>query len=202
MWFIGPSNTLQWIYDTVIVAPLRQYYFKGSTWGNQAPEDICNKMTGVDSAFWARTPETLSKCRTLMEREFQTWSADRLVYAQITLIITIVVNIIFCCCCSRSRTLWGNAPVNGLQYIIVPPSGLGASQPTITLEELRTLFMQMKQSQTQWFWNKSSYMLSKNALGEDWTHDPRIAYIHTAVISTMHYQLCYESLYVYITVRP
>ena len=149
MWFIGPSNTLQWIYDTVIVAPLRQYYFKGSTWGNQAPEDICNKMTGVDSAFWASTPETLSKCRTLMEREFQTWSADRLVYAQITLIITIVVNIIFCCCCSRSRTLWGNAPVNGLQYIIVPPSGLGASQPTITLEELRTLFMQMKQSQTQ-----------------------------------------------------
>ena len=117
--------------------------------GQSSPEDICNKMTGVDSAFWASTPETLSKCRTLMEREFQTWSADRLVYAQITLIITIVVNIIFCCCCSRSRTLWGNAPVNGLQYIIVPPSGLGASQPTITLEELRTLFMQMKQSQTQ-----------------------------------------------------
>ena len=68
----------------LVHAPVAMLYMEGPTalgfWGGDDMEDICYRLTGTESVFWA---QNMDACQSLVGRRLESWLvlADFVVYA-------------------------------------------------------------------------------------------------------------------------
>jgi hypothetical protein len=86
-------NAVGTVYSVLITQPLRTFYFEGPFWHNQAPEEICYEMTGVEARHWTSTPENVMQCAAEMERRFHSWDRTAMTVLYFTFLTLVTIKL-------------------------------------------------------------------------------------------------------------
>lgn len=102
--FAAIVGVLLWIYDLLIINPLRVFYFVGPVWNNMDPLEICYQETGrqLPAMWWAESPDRLKTCDDILNRKFTSWSTGVCEVIYFSFLTFVVLQLLFNCLYSGS----------------------------------------------------------------------------------------------------